>query len=1070
MKPGIKPSSPLYKMRLTEDQQRAVNAPSSVVVTAGAGTGKTAMLAERYLHHIRADGYGPLEMVAVTFTEKAADELRSRIRKAVSDKAGNEDHIAEVDAAQISTIHALCARICRDFYDVAGIPADFAVLDETNAELQLAEKFEEAVAGVEPEVAANLGYGWLCDALRQLLKDPVSSAEALEKTASDWERSIREERERAWAELRTCPEWQDARANIHNFKGAEGDHLETARQQAINAIADIESGREMATALSTLNRIQAHLGSNKNWSNGTKEIVQGYLKPLKQAVRNCYDRASLEFGERDIQASEAVGLLRRAFRCVNERLSEAKLGERVLDYADLEVYALRILKDPAVREHYAPRWRAFLVDEFQDTSPIQAEILELLTVKAKLTIVGDRKQAIYGFRNADVELFDRFREKILEGGGIEVQLDRSFRAGRPLVTRLNQVFEPVLGETHQQLDAHRSESGFQDSSIAAAIVDDTDEPGKEGQQIVEARYIAEQIRELVAKGCVIYDKHERRMRPVTYGDIAVLTRTWAPIDVYADVLAAAGIPAVNVGGGSLLGTREAKDGIAMLGFLADATDDLLLAAVLRAPFFAIDDRTLFEFAQTVQRDQSWWTAMQDSSGLSDAVRILNDLLCRRREMPAEKLLRTAGDRTGYAAVIANLPHGARREADWRGFLSLLRQLENLGYGDIFGATRYLRQLIAIEAEILRPPLEAGGSVSLMTIHRSKGLEWPVVFVTDLARPNYGSGYDKLVIDRRLGVAFNIEDEADKRNAPAMYKLIKKHVDEREEAEARRILYVAMTRAGDKVFVSAAKGRGTYIDLLKPGLESAGIDVRPIPFTAEAAVPPAPRDPEEFAAPKTLQIGSLRTGLRKIPVTAVSSYAECPRQFWYRFVCGHPGLGEGDGRAGLVGTLTHIALEHGLTRTEDLLRFDATAPMECVLEAIKLAENFRTSDVFARFREAKMQREERFVLNVAGVTMHGSTDIVGDDFVLDYKTGSAADPDKHVYQLSMYAVAFGKPKAYIAFLRDNVLHEFSPDELAQAEDKAGKLIKGIAHGKFDATPSQKKCERCSFAAICDSRYQ
>ncbi len=1058
-------------MGLTDDQLKAVTAPSSVVVTAGAGTGKTAMLAERYLHHITSEGYGPLEIVAVTFTEKAADELRSRIREAVTKKTGNESHIAEVDAAQISTIHALCSRICRDFYDIAGIPADFSVLDETNAELQLAARFEEAVAGIEPEIVTTLGYSWLCAALRQLLKDPVASAEALEKDAEDWERSTREERERALTELKNCAAWKDALSNIGNFKGAEGDRLEAARQQAVTAMADIESGRGLGVALKALNRIEAHLGTRGNWADGTKDIVQGYLRPLKQAVRNSYEITSLEFGELDIQASEAVELLRRAFLHVNERLTQAKLDDNVLDYSDLELYALKILRIPAVREHYAARWRAFLVDEFQDTSPIQADILGLLTETAKLTIVGDKKQAIYGFRNADVELFDRFHQKILTSGGIEVPLKRSFRVNKPLVTKLNQVFLPVLGGLHQELAAHREKSSFGDSCIAAAVVADPDVSGKEGQQIIEARYIAEKINELVAAGSAVYDKHERKMRPVAHSDIAVLTRTWAPIDIYSDVLAAAGIPAVNVGGGSLLDTREAKDGLAMLGFLADPTDDLSLAAILRGPFFAFDDRTLFEFARTVQREQPWWTAMLQRTGrMSEAVRTLNELLEHRSDMSAEQLLRFAGNRTGFAAVIANLPHGARREADWRGFLSLLRQLDDLGHGYVFGAVRHLRRLIALRAEILRPPLEAGGAVSLMSIHRSKGLEWPVVFVADLARPNYGSGFDRLVVDRRLGVAFAPEDDFSDKVKPAIYTLIKKRADERETAEAKRILYVAMTRAGDKVFVSATKGRGPHIELLAPGLEAAEIVAHTIPYTDEAAVPPAPLEPDEFAAAEIVQTEKIRMGLKKIPVTAISSYAACPLQFWYRFVAGHPGLGEGDAAATRVGTLTHLALEHDVALADELMRFDGTARPVELEEAIRLAQIFRDSHEFARFRDTAARREEHFVINIAGAILHGTADLVGDDFVLDYKTGSAAEPREHLYQLYIYAAAFEKPKAYIAFLRDNVLHEFSPDEITLAKGQAAKLVEGITRGEFDATPSKKTCDRCNFAAICEFRYQ
>src|SRR3954470_19558403 len=179
-------------MELTNRQKDAVRAERSVAVTAGAGTGKTAMLAERFLHHVVVDGMSPLEIAAVTFTEKAAAELRFRIRETLLVNAG-EDRASEADAAQISTIHSLAGRICRDFYDRVGIPADFRVLDETDAEIVLAAWFDEAMGEIEPDVVTGLGYSWLIRALRDLFKDPPAALDALTFD----EKSLREYIDRA---------------------------------------------------------------------------------------------------------------------------------------------------------------------------------------------------------------------------------------------------------------------------------------------------------------------------------------------------------------------------------------------------------------------------------------------------------------------------------------------------------------------------------------------------------------------------------------------------------------------------------------------------------------------------------------------------------------------------------------------------------------------------------------------------------------------------------------------------------------------------------------------------------
>ena len=179
-------------MKLTQGQEKAAYAKGSVAVTAGAGTGKTAMLAERFLHHVLQDRLRPIEIVAVTFTEKAAAELRQRIRRHLAESADiTEEQRAEVEAAQISTFHAMAARICRQFFHLAGIAPDFRILLENESEVWFAARMDDALALVDREVIGELGYDWLKGALRELFKDPSSSAKALEHNADHITRSIK---------------------------------------------------------------------------------------------------------------------------------------------------------------------------------------------------------------------------------------------------------------------------------------------------------------------------------------------------------------------------------------------------------------------------------------------------------------------------------------------------------------------------------------------------------------------------------------------------------------------------------------------------------------------------------------------------------------------------------------------------------------------------------------------------------------------------------------------------------------------------------------------------------------
>ena len=986
-------------MSLTPQQLEAAHAPASVAVTAGAGTGKTHMLASRYLHHLEKVGFSPLEIVAVTFTDKAADELRSRIRATIVLSDSGDDVVAEVEAGQISTLHALAARVCRDFFYVAGLPANFEILDETDSPMWVAAQFEESIAKIDPAIVGELGYTWLGNALRQLLLDPLASEDALVCGSAGWQLAIEQASYRAMLELTSSQAWINAAATLPLFVGADGDLLETARVNALNAMANAKERSNIPEALSVLKTVKTNVGTAKNWIDGGKDEIQQSLRDLKTAVLEFIDQATLQFTENEVELARQLELLRIAFSQVRTDLQAAKLRQCVLDYSDLEVYALKALQQPEVRAHYSVRWKAFLIDEFQDTNPIQAQILKLLTDGTVLTIVGDEKQAIYGFRGADINVFSDFRNRILATeGGKEVSLSRTFRSHAPIVDTMNRIFAPVLAELRQDLEADRSEprTGVTGPFITVNVVEKIEGTYKRQQLVVEARFIAEQLREITASG------------EIKYGDIAILSRAWAPLDVYADVLAAEGIPAIHAGGGSLLTTREALDVCSVIDFLAYPHDDIPIAALLRSPFFAVSDKTLFEFVSSAPKGEPWWVALGTCNldELSRPYDVLAQVLKARAGMVPSELLRLLDDLTGYSAIIANLAHGPRREADWNGMLALLRKQERGGRGDVFGLSRYFKQLLDAAIEIPRPPLESRQAVSLMTIHKAKGLEWPVVFIPDLAR-DVRMAVEPLMIDSELGVAFQMESDGYEKVEPSIFKLLKRRKIDRESEEGKRVLYVAMTRAKEKIVLSATKDKGQAIDLLRPGLLAAGIADEPIPYHDALAIPPAPGEPEPFVVPQTVQIEPLRLGLTSIPVTALTAYAKCPMRFRFRYVMGHPGLGAGFGAASSIGTLTHKALELNSENIESLLPFASGLDLGQVTAAFDLAQSFRTEDCFSDVRGMEVQKEVSFRFEAGGVTLYGSADLVGPDFVLDFKTDSENAPRRTPFPTLGLRPGFGQ---------------------------------------------------------------
>lgn len=853
---------------LSPEQRRAVEAPGSVAVVAGAGTGKTHMLSQRYVHHLEVDGFTPLQVVAVTFTEQAAAELRARIRATVQQAhAARRDWLAELEAAQISTIHALAARICRDHPGPAGVPADFGVLDDVEGQVWQAESLNAVLATLPHAHLESFGYSALRRVLTGLLRDPISSEEALSCDPASWQAHLTEAREAALGALTSAPEWREASACLREHSGPEGDKAEDARRAARAALEHLAVG-DVTSAKSHMDQVDLRGGSAKRWSGDSLARVKDALKYVRDSFRQALSEGliALELSDIDARFKALLPIIRECFDSVRQQLAALKRRERVLDFADLEVHALRALEHPEVRAHYAERWRALLVDEFQDTNVVQGRLLQALAAHARLTIVGDEKQSIYGFRRADVSVFRHYRDAITEAGGEEVVLSRSFRTHSALLKTINDTFAPLFHAQHQALSAERTEAPHAAPHLSLHVVAKERGNTKAARRLVEVHALAELLKSMLGQ-LTVFDKGSGAHRPAEKRDMAVLTRTWAPLDMYSEVLPALGIPAIHTGGGNLLATREAKDAWALLRFLSDSHDDLALAAVLRSPFFAVSDSELYAFADALGQDEAWWSRLEQHESADDtlqhAVQVLSMVLSVRHVRAPSELLALADTLTGYTSVLANLPGAVRREADWRGFTGFVRTLETSR--DLFSVVRTLRRLARAEAEVPRLAVDAGDAVTLTTIHGAKGLEWPIVVLADLDTRAPAISPDVLA-DPQLGVACPLMGEDGETQEPALYTLLKQRQRQREAEEQQRLYYVALTRARDRLVLSAAGDKGGALELLVPALSAAGVSPEVVPFEPERARYPS-------VAPVATSTDVITNDLWRAPVSALAASAD-----------------------------------------------------------------------------------------------------------------------------------------------------------------------------------------------------
>ncbi len=830
----------------TEAQQRAIALHKrNLVVLAAAGSGKTYVLVERYLALLEAHQDWPLEsLVAITFTRKAAHEMRERVRRELQQRAQSAEapqrklwqtHLASVDNAQISTIHGLCAKILRISAAEAGIDPDFQVLDETLVDIELEraleQELERLAAANDPALTLFGAYDrkQITDALFELVKQPTLTPlpeDLLLRWQQAWEAEVRAQLEallqsRAFVD---ALEWQPS----HGWPVGDklGDIWATCRplldqlEEAPGETHALELLRELSST------IRLNVGSAKNW--GSKETVaeaKDVLGDLRDEVRLALAATGDGITALDRRAAQLLPHWQRLIELIQDAFRARKRDANLLDYADLERLTCEVLEKPDVRDRFRREFRQVLVDEFHDTSPLQWQIIRALADPGKpgcLFIVGDPRQSIYAFRGADVRVFDEARRQIMEGGGEEISLSHSFRAHQPLLDLLNTTFSKALQRVssgplaqHQAdfgeaLVAQRNEAPGPYPALELMLLD-YKEAGvneREGHSLM-AQSLGLRLRELVEQQVPVYDRTIRTTRPLGYGDVALLFQTYRSMPFYEDTFKELALPYVTVGGRGFYGRQEVLDLLNLLRFLHNHNDELALASVLRSPLFALSDDALL--ALRLMRDADGarlllWDALQQPQGLPPDERsraraasdCLRDLAQRAGRLSVDDLLRAALQRTGYLATLTGLPDGHRRRGNVEKLVEKAAESGALHFTDF---EMLLGEFSARELREGETALEADGALTLMTVHQAKGLEFPMVVLADAGRWRTPTNDSVLMRDEESGLTCKVFDMEQGRHQPTVaWQQATRRKLQRELAERRRLFYVAATRAQDHLLV------------------------------------------------------------------------------------------------------------------------------------------------------------------------------------------------------------------------------------------------------------------------------
>ncbi|HKD18164.1 MAG TPA: UvrD-helicase domain-containing protein [Thermoanaerobaculia bacterium] len=949
---------------------------TTMLVEAAAGTGKTTCLVGRMVALVATGAARVENLSAVTFTIRAAAQLSQRFqnelerRRADEKDAGRRRNLDEalsaLESCFVGTIHAFCARLLRERPVEAGVDPAFREMDEPEDNVAREEAWERYVQSLfvanNPVIPRLSALGVRMNDLREAYDEVCENSDVEPAFGPETpEPDFAEARRRVAAFLEQAAPAMPAEAAPDGWTGFENA---VRRARRLSVLLDTNRGAEFVQVLQVLRGSKAREKAPRALKTALESLQDEVVKPALKAWAEFLHPIVMPVL---VAARDAY----RSWRRENGRLN----------FQDLLIEARDLLRRrPDVRRALRRRFTPILVDEFQDTDPIQAELLFYLTgedsdvtdwkklrpAPGSLFVVGDPKQSIYRFRRADIQTYQTVRRLIQESGGRIVTLSTNFRSTGALCDWVNRAFgHPDFfpsAATPQQaayvaLDAHRTDASARPPVYRLEV------PGSGSRVDPVVQDDSERISRFIAASVASGAREP--------GDFLVLFRRRRYMGVYARALERLGVPYEIAGGGAFGESEELAAVVPLLEALADPDDPVPFVAALRGPIFGVDDDALYRFARSGGRFR--FTAEPPPGAdprITRAVLMLREALADVETLPPAAAIARLCDRLGLVALASAEELGASRAGNLLKALAAARKFsaEGLDFAGVVGELDRMRHEDLIEQMSLEPGRP--GVVRLMTLHGAKGLEAPVVFLAEPAADNRPprdfwidrkreppAGYFRVV--QKLGQRKE-QDLA----APAGWDAMREAEEAFEQAETIRLLYVGATRAEEMLVVSVkrtAAGKAAGPWALLDRFLSAALPGPAAP--SPATEPPELRldeDAETARAERTLRrIASSRPTYSVASVTSIAHAG--PKPSW-----------EATGRGISWGRVLHGVLE-ALMRDPDVdarvcaanLLVQEERPASDLDDVLRVVEGVLASSLWARARAARRRLVEvPFALTVS----------------------------------------------------------------------------------------------------------
>ena len=882
-------------VKFTEEQQKVIDLRDrNILVSAAAGSGKTAVLVERIITRLTKDT-SPInvdELLVVTFTEAAASEMKERIRAAIEkelEKDPENLHLQRqatlIHYAQVTTIHSFCLSVIREYFHTIDLDPGFRIGEE--GEMKLLKKdvvetvLEEAFANAQPEFlnfvesyATGRDDKKLEDMILQVYEYSRSYPEPekwLRSCAEQYDISTEEALEQSETVVRIIEEVKrllaDVQANLlyasdicasENGPAAYGPAI-SSDLAFVRDLLRQETFRGMYEVFSTLKWESLKANRKKEISEEKILLVKGIREEAKKLIAKIEEDFFFEHPsvlQKELLATKSnIEVLIELVLTFAKQFQKKKQDKNIIDFGDMEHYALQILMEKqedvlvpsAVAKEYQERFKEVMIDEYQDSNFLQEAILTSVSTISKgiynIFMVGDVKQSIYRFRLSRPELFMEKYDSYSETDSKlqKIDLHKNFRSRKEVLDGANFIFKQIMkrefggiaydDKAALYVGADYEETEGNDAEVQALEI--ADMAPDENKRELEAKLIANRIKELL-ENYKVKDKATGFYRQAKYSDIVILTRSlvgWT--DVFLRVLTEEGIPAYSVSKEGYFETREIKLLLDYLKILDNPRQDIPLVAVLSSVFGELTSEELALIKGNGEGKYfydklQWYLSNGTEQVIRGKIQAFADCCSRfRTKVPytaIHVLLNQILDETGYGNVIAAMPAGEQRLANVEMLMEKAIQFESTSYKGLFHFVRYIEQLHKYDVDYGEASIAEEGSdvVRLMSIHKSKGLEFPIVFVAGMEKQfNLMDVRNSIVIHPELGVGLDFVDVEKRVKSPTILKkMIQSELLKETVAEELRVLYVALTRAKEKLIMT-----GTVTDFEKKEISYQSLAAR-----------------------------------------------------------------------------------------------------------------------------------------------------------------------------------------------------------------------------------------------------